>query len=330
MTSYTNICMEAVKKPRTRKPVVKLEIIDPVQEPVSKGGRKSKGAKIVSTIEKQQDQPAQLVNVILHLKCSTKELNEYNEKMNQIMHENMSYNPVIPQPLQTFNANGIEQKYSKYDDANPILSGDAFPDALCKTCSCNGNAKDTDVSNKEINAKLRNLKVMLSKGMATEHKSCCFWDTCEYDNPSCIIPTHMLDGVIYGYGSFCRPECAVAHLMGEAIDDSTKFERYQLLNFIYGEFYGHVKNIKPAPSPHYTLDKFFGNMTIQEYRKMLKSNILLMTIDKPLTRMLPELHEEIDDTILNKSGMYKVKRQSEKVAGPSKTEIMKTAFGVRT
>jgi hypothetical protein len=321
----------AAKKTRTRKPVVKLEIIEPVSEP-KKGGRKSKGAKIVTTVEKPDSQAAPLVNVILHLKCSTKDLNEYNNKLNQFMTDNYSYSPLVPPPLQTFNSQKIEQ-FSKYDENNEsVKTYDAFPSKLCTVCNCTpettDDADDKNISNKEINSKLRNLKIMLNKGISNDHKSACFWCTYDYDNPSCIIPKQVIDGVIHGYGAFCRPECAVAYLMREMMDDSTKFERYHLLNNIYGKIYNYNKNIKPAPNPYYTLEKYYGNMTIQEYRKMLKSDMLLMTVDKPLTRMLPEIHEETDETILNKTGTYKVKRQSEKVAGPSKNDIMKNAFGL--
>jgi hypothetical protein len=136
------------------------------------------------------------------------------------------------------------------------------------------------------------------------------------------------------YGSFCRPECAAAHLLEENIDDSTKFERYHLLNQIYGKIYNYNKNIKPAPNPYYTLDKFYGTLTIQEYRKLLKTEHMLLVIEKPLTRILPELHEETDETILNISSSktsissFKVKRQSEKVSGPSKSNIMLSTFGI--
>ena len=54
------------------------------------------------------------------------------------------------------------------------------------------------------------------------------------------------------------------------IDSSTRFERYHLLNFLYCKIYNYSKNIKPAPSPYYTLDKYYGNLSIQEYRKLLK------------------------------------------------------------
>ena len=63
---------------------------------------------------------------------------------------------------------------------------------------------------------------------------------------------------------------------------------------------------------------------------------MMLVIDKPMTLILPELHEDNDDFILNiygnksqtnTSGIYKVKRQSEKVAGPTKTSIMRDKFG---
>ena len=98
------------------------------------------------------------------------------------------------------------------------------------------------------------------------------------------------------------------------------------------------KNIKPAPDPHYLLDKFYGNLNIKEYRRLLKTEHLLLVIDKPLTRILPELHEDTDDAFTkiygikapsgNSSGVYKVKRQSEQPQGPSKASIVKNTFGI--
>ena len=123
--------------------------------------------------------------------------------------------------------------------------------------------------------------------------------------------------------------------MKENIDDSTKFERYHLLNKMYSKVYNYDKNIRPAPDPHYLLDKFYGNLSIQEYRKMLGTEHMLMIIEKPMTRILPELHEDNDGlTNVNssgvssgKTGMYRVKRQSEKQKGPTNNEIMKEKFG---
>jgi hypothetical protein len=196
---------------------------------------------------------------------------------------------------------------------------------------------DADVNIKDVNTKLKKLKINLYKNN-TDKKSACFWCTYEYDNPSCYIPKYEMDMQIFGYGSFCRPECAVAFLMKENLDDSTKFERYHLLNQIYSKVYDYKKNIKPAPNPYYLLDKFYGNLSIQEYRKLLKTEHMLLVIDKPLTRILPELHEDNEDFIMNiyggnnqstnTSGVYKVKRESEKQKGPSKKSIIKDKFGM--
>jgi len=87
--------------------------------------------------------------------------------------------------------------------------------------------------------------------------------------------------------------------MNENIDSSSKFERYYLLNNIYGKIYNYDKNIKPAPNHNYLLKKLYGNLDIQEYRKLLENERLLLVIDKPLTRLLPDIHEENEDTIIN-------------------------------
>ena len=125
--------------------------------------------------------------------------------------------------------------------------------------------------------------------------------------------------------------------MKEILDDSTKFERYHLLNRIYGKIFGFKKNIKPAPNPYYLLDKFYGSLSIQEYRKLLQTEYLLSVVDKPMTRFLPEIHEDNDEFVMNiygeskhttqSGGMYKVKRASEKQSGPSKNSIIQNKFG---
>jgi hypothetical protein len=118
--------------------------------------------------------------------------------------------------------------------------------------------------------------------------------------------------------------------MKENIDDSAKFERYHLLNHIYGSIFGYTTNIKPAPNPYYTLDKYYGNMTVAEYRALLASNRKLIVLEKPLTRLLPELHE--DGLVATKGsvgpGTYKVKRPSDKQNQPSKVSMLRDHFGL--
>ena len=187
---------------------------------------------------------------------------------------------------------------------------------------------------KDIQTKLQQQKVLLYHGLVKhQKKSACFWCTCEYDTPACAIPFYNVDGTLDSYGSFCRPECAVAYLYSEKLDDSVRADRDHLINFYYGKTYGYEKRIKPAPDPHYLLDKFYGNLTIQEYRKLLKSEHLLATLDKPMTRIFPELHEITDDFLIQIYGGditlnrgYRVKRASEQVKGPSKMEILRDQF----
>ena len=106
--------------------------------------------------------------------------------------------------------------------------------------------------------------------------------------------------------------------MEENIDSSSKFERYYLLNNIYSKIYNYTKNIKPAPNPYYMLNKYYGNLTIQEYRSLLSNERLFFVVDKPLTRVLPELHEDNDDFIINHkiipSNTYGIQRKPTKPA----------------
>ena len=119
--------------------------------------------------------------------------------------------------------------------------------------------------------------------------------------------------------------------MDEHIDSSTKFERYHMFNLIYTKIYDYKKNIKPAPNPYYMLDKFYGNLSIQEYRLLLQNERLFLIVDKPLTRILPELHEDNDDFILNNkiipSNNYHLKTKLQRKKN-TKTSIVNEKIGI--
>ncbi len=370
---------------------------------VKKRGRKPKGGKLTVKPPEKQNFSSSISNVILHLKCSMTDLDEYTTKINKLVTNPLEYNPNIPLNILTYNQtesstfslyNSEEwtsdngNSFGAEDNKKLNWNNDVFGslpstmpnivDSLNYNDNAYSNAKennvfplsiksketipennyvevsdvklednDENINVKDINAKLKKIKINLYKNQNINKKAACFWCTCDFDNPVCYIPKYELDDKIYGYGSFCRPECAVAYLMKEHIDDSTKFERYHLLNHIYSKVYGFKKNIKPAPCPYYLLDKFYGNLSIQEYRKLLKTEHMLLVIDKPMTRILPELHEENEDLISNiygssktisnmnsnvtngnQPGVYKVQRQSEKQQGPSKSSILRDKFGL--
>jgi hypothetical protein len=344
---------------------------DPVEAPPTadpkKRGRKPKCSKIVVKPFEAVATPA-AANVILHLKCTMKDIVDVS--VAEYVEDLLPSEPLPGEVATNIKlVSGNIVSYNEYDknlfvyDPNDVLSdilttpvstipqNYAYMDTLCKKCKTSisntvnpppGGAETgeeyDDLSMKDINSKLKQLRIQLFKNAMCDKVSACFWCTYEFDNPACFIPKYEMDDSIHGYGSFCRPECAVAYLMKENLDDSTKFERYHMLNQMYGKIYGFKKSIKPAPNPYYMLDKFYGTLNIHEYRRLLKTDNLLTVIDKPMTRILPELHEDNDEFVLSlysnsktqnqQTGMYKVKKASEKPSGPSKNSIIKNNFGI--
>lgn len=332
----------SAKKLKTTKPATAKDAKE--SNTAKKPSRKTKTTKVEidETVE-----PVQIVsNVILHLKCTMADLEEYDTQMNRLLMDPLKYNPDIPPEVDYYKESAMTMFAAEYDGGSS-QSQCGERNKYCSTCNCGGSAdkwtldteeEETDAEKRELKQKLKELKVQLYKNaILSDKKSACFWDTCDYDNPPCRIPLFIAGDTIHGYGSFCRPECAVAYLFEENLDDSTKFERYQLINRIYGPIYNYKKNIKPAPSPYYTLDKYYGDLSIQEYRRLLKSEHLLMVVEKPFTRILPELHEDTDELMTNVygihktvtsngGGIYKVKRQSERPAAPSKSSVLADKF----
>ena len=78
------------------------------------------------------------------------------------------------------------------------------------------------------------------------------------------------------------------------------------------------------------LEKYYGNLSIQEYRALLKNERLFLIVDKPLTRILPELHEDNDDFIINNkiipSNTYQLKKNLQKKQ--TKNNILSEKFGL--
>jgi len=340
---------EVIKKKRGRKKKSEIEnnnisyVVETVEEQPKipkKRGRKPKGGKIIDKPTVDMNEKVTITNVILHLKCFLSDIQQPSALYNP-----HAYNPTAPPVVLAYNPqNNAPQYYNsdndKLDNLQPAYQKqDVFTCSLCKNKEQENIApknNDDQIDMKDINTKLKQIKLQLYRNSNPDKKAACFWCTYDYDNPSCYIPKYENDGELCGYGSFCRPECAVAYLLKENVDDSTKFERYHLLNKIYAKVYDFKKNVKPAPDPHFLLDKFYGNLSIQEYRKLLNTGHMLLVVEKPMTRILPELHEnndDIDSINIHKvqsskqTGIYKVKRQSEKQKGPTKNEIMKENFG---
>jgi hypothetical protein len=289
-------------------------IIIPTPAP-KKRGRKPKGGKIIEESSEKKEAVIQKPNIMLHLKCSTRDL--------EITKNENRKDDFTDSNIGSYDENTLN--YHMIDTQNKGNDNTIFQ-IINSTCSKNETQEameekvemkviDENVSTKETYRKLKSLEQLLHINSVPDANSCCFWCSYGFENPPIYIPKFYLKGTYHVYGCFCSPECAVAYLMKENIDSSSKFERYSLLNNIYNKVYDYVKNIKPAPDPHYLLDRFCGNLTIQEYRSLLKSDRLFLIVDKPLTRVLPELHEDNDEFIINNkiiptSNNYNVKRKS--------------------
>jgi hypothetical protein len=197
-----------------------------------------------------------------------------------------------------------------------------------------GADSDNNATMKDIWKKISQLKINYNKNdtfqIIGSHRSACFWCTCDFDTPAIYIPKLMVKDTCNVYGCFCHPECAVAFLMNENIDTSTKFERYHLLNSMYGPIYNYDKSIKPAPNPYYLLNKFYGNLSIVEYRKLFKSEQLIYMVNKPLTHILPELYEDNNDFLVgNKIIQNNNIRKNQLKKKSNKTNIINEVFGVK-
>ena len=304
-----------------------------------KRGRKPKGGKIIQQIVPLNNNTETKPNVILHLKCSLKELQTNVSLSSNIESFNFSTKNDLKYEIITSNQNNFSNSNnysnnnygnsSNTNNTNNINNINTSDDNDIYDDDCYSTNKENDI--REIWKKLKQLQHNLHINNISNKKSACFWCTCDFDNPPVYIPKHFIKGSYHVYGCFCSPECGVAHLMEENIDSSSKFERYHLINNIYTKIYDYKKNIKPAPNPFYLLDKYYGNLSIQEYRSLLRNERLFLVVDKPLTRILPELHEDNDDFIINNKiipvNTLLIKKKLQKKS-QTKNNILSEKFGL--
>jgi hypothetical protein len=253
-----------------------------------KRGRKPKGGKVVNI-----DHKIKLIkspeNVILHLKCSKEDLKK------KCFLSDMKYNPVV-ENVTAFNHEMINENFLSLElnDTHEHLTND-LDTILNNECIEKTTTSTDNVTKEMIWKKIKQLKDHLKTDTLSSYKSDCFWCHYGFSSPTIYIPRSKVNGVYEVYGYFCSPECALAYLNNEHIDSSTKWERISLLHSLYSSVFEYNENIKPAPDPKYLLEKYVGNMTIEEYREMNHSKINLMILDKPITRIIPEVSEYADD-----------------------------------
>jgi hypothetical protein len=295
-----------------------------------KRGRKPKGGKIVPNNFLLETNKGHEPNIIMHLKCGETDLVQntfvssvnYEPNVETFQFENNKSNELGYSIIDY----GVKENNQKNEMMIETMLIEESTDVTEKKGSLNNEGEDM----RHLWSKLKELTYQLHTNSISDKKSACFWCTCDFDNPTILIPKYELNKTYHCYGCFCSPECATAYLFEEAVDTSTRFERYHLLNHIYCKIYNYEKNIKPAPNPYYTLNKYYGNLSIQEYRKLLKNERLLLVVDKPLSRVLPELHEDNDDYMFNgatisTSNKFKLRKKTKQ----TKTDILSETFNLK-
>jgi len=316
-------------KKRGRKPKKKNE--NKVKPPPKKRGRKPKGGKIMKIESKKKKIEKYTPNIIMHLKVSSTD-----NSMENIT--SLKYEPNIENP-EAYNIDQSNLKYQEIQSKDTDIQNIQLQNLHKCSKDITTNEKttnDSSINIKDVWLKLNALKYKLKTKNISDKNSNCFWCTYPFDNPAIYIPKNYIEDKIEVYGCFCSPECAVSYLKNENLDSSSMWDRYALLNNIYGKIYNYEKNIKPAPSPFYTLENYYGNLSIQEYRKLLTNNRLIMVVDKPMAKMLPEIYEEnneipdvMNNILSNKTNnigsKYKLKSKEK---FKTKTDILKNNFGV--
>ena len=185
-----------------------VEESGPTEHVAKKRGRKPKGGKIIQQNILNNSQKDDKPNIILHLKCSLKDI------------ENDDYNNNIESF--NFNLSKTELCYQIID--SPTIQQNESKDELQNNNNSNSNSKDEitneskdEIIDKEIWRKLKVLEHNLHVNNVPDKKSACFWCSYEFDNNPIYIPKHFIKDSYSVYGCFCSPECAVAHLMEENI-----------------------------------------------------------------------------------------------------------------
>lgn len=277
-------------------------------------GRRPKGGKIVASAAPPVAVEVPPPNIILHLQCKLSDLERITVRVDRELSPG-ELSPEESHRLGSGRQGGLSYQ-SIVRASRPLQAGSQTSAHASAT-----SEEPQDV----ITTKLRALAIDLQHNNISDTRSSCFWCTCPFDSPPVHIPMQMIEGTYKCYGCFCSPECAAAHLFEENIDTACTFERYHLLNHLYRNVYGYKTSIKPAPDPRYTLNKFYGNLSISEYREQCTRAGVLLVVDHPLTRVLPEIHMDVGEKARGfggGAGRYQLRRRAPK----SKSQILSQNF----
>jgi hypothetical protein len=203
--------------------VLSSEIPQEEQKPGGKKrGRKPKGGKIIQQVVPLNNNKESKPNIILHLKCSLKDLQTNTFMSTNIECFNfLGKNDLNYEIINSTNENTQNNIQNKLNCIDNIITNDETNDIY----DDDNYLKNKENDIRDVWKKLKILEHNLHVNNISDKKSACFWCTCEFDNPPVYIPKHFIKDSYHVYGCFCTPECGIAYLMEENIDSSAKFER---------------------------------------------------------------------------------------------------------
>jgi hypothetical protein len=106
------------------------------------------------------------------------------------------------------------------------------------------------------------------KQVPARSDAACFWCCHTFSHRPVVLPIRDTGEYLTAMGNFCCPECAVSYLFDIRQDSHTRWEQLSLMHRVYGE--ACQGKIQPAP-PRSVLSLFGGSLSIDEYRKLIRS-----------------------------------------------------------
>ena len=224
----------------------------------------------------------------------------------------------LPKTLEQINTPSTNEKVEQ-SQIQPVFKSDEIQnndviskyDKICN--SYNNFSMNNFEKNKVLPIMLEYNEYNKKKEWPSNINMCCFWCSENFDSMPVGIPMKKVDDTYYMYGNFCSPECAAAYIFDNKMFTNDCWEKYSLLNLIYG----NTESIKLAPSK-LCLKKYGGRLSIEEYRnictKFNKSYKLLLP---PMISILPMIEEinlnddsnNIDMYLLNKEQINKANEE---------------------
>ncbi len=249
--------------------------------PKKKATTKKKDAAEAPPIEEEQAAPDNEEHVLLHLPIHADRLAEltFSDTI-------LEYNPVMCEP-------------SPYDPSNQFISkndtvADSAPSAMPASSSLpHASSSATPVATTEADPK-------------TPQK--CFWCCHDIGHEVFGMPIRYdaLNKNFAMYGTFCSLECSSAFNFSQHLGSDRAWEIHSWIQML-GKRFGYKEPIRPAPS-RYLLKLFNGPLTIEEFRKVHKTQSRTMVLNIPPLISVPSQLEMINTSFLGTAPTEKKKR----------------------